>query len=142
MPHIRITAQEGTFEKATQDKFVAEITDAILTAEHANPSDDAAQSLAWAFFNELPKGNVYIGKEILETPPVVIQVTTPEGSLDQEGRNLLEQNINAIVNDFVGVFEGRLNHWLLMNEIPGGGWASAGVVFSIDDVKSAMNISK
>lgn len=142
MPHIRITAQEGTFEKATQDKFVAEITDAVLTAENASPLDAGAQSLAWTFFNEIPQGNVYIGKKTIGTPPVVIQVTTPKGALNQEGRNALEQSVNAIVNDFVGVFDNRLNHWLLMNEIPEGGWASAGIVFSLDDVKSAMNITK
>lgn len=142
MPHIRITAQQGTFDKATQNKFVGEVTDAVLSSENANPKDAAAQSLAWTYFNELPKGSVYIGKEIIDTPPIVIQVSTPEGALEQTGRSRLEEKVNAIVNDFVGHFENRLNHWLLMDEIPEGGWASSGIVFSLDDVKGAMNIPK
>jgi hypothetical protein len=140
MPHIRITAQAGIFEKATQNKFVAEITDAVLMAENANPKDPAAQSLAWAYFDEKPKGNIYIGKEVIDTPPILIQVTTPAGALNQAGRNKLEISVNAIVNDFLGTFDNRLNHWLLMDEIIDGGWASAGIIFSLSDVKTAMNI--
>ena len=142
MPHIRIKAQEGTFEKATQDKFIAEISDAVLTAENASPTDAGAQSLTWAYFNEIPKGNVYIGKEILDTPPIIIEVSTPAGALNQESRVSLEKHINVIVADFVGEFDNRLNHWLLMDEISEGSWASAGIVFSLDDVKTAMNIPK
>lgn len=142
MPHIRIKAQKGTFENATQDKFISEITDAVLTAEGASPDDQAAQSLTWTYFNELPRGNVYIGKKIIDNPPVIIEVSTPEGALNQESRQSLETAVNAIVNDFVGEFENRLNHWLLMDEISEGSWASAGIVFSLDDVKTAMNIPK
>ena len=46
MPLIRVTAQEGTFDKATQNKFMKEITDAVLTAEGASPEDSGAQSIA------------------------------------------------------------------------------------------------
>lgn len=140
MPHIRIKAQEGTFEKATQDKFVAEVSDAVLTAENASPTDAAAQSLTWAYFNEVPKGNVYIGKQVIDAPPVIIEVSTPEGALNKESRKSLETAINAIVKDFVGEFDNRLNHWLLMDEIAEGSWASAGIVFSLSDVKTAMHI--
>lgn len=142
MPHIRIKAQQGTFEKATQDKFVAEVADAILTAENAPPSDAGAQSLTWTYFQEFPKGNIYIGKETIDTPPIVIELSTPEGALNQETRASLSTAINAIVKDFIGEFDGRLNHWLLIDEISEGSWASAGIIFSLDDVKTAMNISK
>lgn len=142
MPHVRIKAQIGTFEKATQDKFVAKVTDAVLTAENASPSDIGAQSLTWAYFNEFPKGNVYIGKKNIDTPPIIIEVTTPQGALNQSSRASLEKAINGIVNDFIGEFDNRLNHWLLMDEIAEGSWASAGIVFSLDDVKGAMNIPK
>jgi len=119
-----------------------EITDAVLTAEGADPKDPAAQSLAWAYFNEQPRNDLYIGKKNIDTPPILIRVTTPAGSLDEDENRELAASINAIVNDFIGTYDGRLNHWLLMNEIPENGWASNGIVFSIDDVRSAMNISK
>ncbi len=141
MPLIRITAQEGTFNKATQDKFIEEVTDAVLTAEGADPKDPAAQSLAWVYYTEQQQGDVYIGKQNIDTPPVLIRVTTPAGALDQAANNALAKSINDIINDFIGIFDGRLNHWLLIDEIPKTGWASNGVVFSIEDVRSAMNIS-
>jgi len=140
MPHISIKAQAGTFEKSTQDKFVAQICDAVLTAENASPNDSGAKSLTWVHFNEFPKGNVYIGKEVIDSPPVVIEVTTPEGALNQQTRKSLEVSVNAIVADFIGEYDNRLNHWLLMTEIAEGSWASAGIVFSLKDVKAAMNI--
>mgnify|MGYP000187925453 CR=1 FL=1 len=141
MPLIRVTTQEGTFDKATKNKFMEEVNDAVLTAEGADPKDPAAQSLAWAYYTEQQKGDVYIGKQNIDTPPVLIRVTTPAGALDQAANIALAKSINDIVNDFIGPFDGRLNHWLLIDEIPENGWASNGVVFSIEDVKSAMNIS-
>lgn len=139
MPHIQVTAQRGTFDQATQNKFMQEITQAVLIAEGANPQDPGALSLAWAYFNEHDQGDVYIGGENIATPPVLVQVTTPAGALNQAGRNSLAQSVATIVNDFVGSFDDRLNHWLLSNEIDPGSWAS-GNVFSIEDVRSAMNI--
>jgi phenylpyruvate tautomerase PptA (4-oxalocrotonate tautomerase family) len=141
MPLFRVTAQEGTFDQATQNKFIAEVTKVVLTAEGADPKDPSAQSLAWAYYTEQQKGDVYIGKQNIDTPPVLIRVTTPAGALNQTAYSALAISINAIVNDFIGAFDGRLNHWLLIDEIPKTGWASNGVVFSIEDVKSAMNIS-
>ncbi|WP_105167465.1 tautomerase family protein [Pseudoalteromonas sp. T1lg23B] len=140
MPHIRITAAHGTFDKHTQDVFVAKINDAVLRVEQASVTDPGAQSLAWVFFEELPKEDVYIGKENHAQPPVVIRITTPAGSLQQSDRNALALTINDIVNSSIGQFNNRLNHWLLMDEIPVGGWAGAGTIFSIEDVKAAMNI--
>jgi len=142
MPLIRVTVQEGTFDKATRNQFIEAVTDAVLTAEGANPKDPAAQSLAWAYYTEQEKGDVYVGKQIIDSPPILIRVTTPAGSLNEDESQALAISVNAIVNDFIGAFENRLNHWLLMDEIPESGWASNGVVFSIDDVRSAMNISK
>jgi phenylpyruvate tautomerase PptA (4-oxalocrotonate tautomerase family) len=141
MPLIRITAQEGTFDKATQNKFIEEVTDAVLTAEGADPKDPAAQSLAWAYYTEQQQGDIYIGKENIDTPPVLIRVTTPAGALDQAANNALAKSINDIINDFIGIFDGRLNHWLLIDEIPTTGWASNGIIFSLEDVRSAMKIS-
>ncbi|MFT7373090.1 MAG: phenylpyruvate tautomerase PptA (4-oxalocrotonate tautomerase family), partial [Oleiphilaceae bacterium] len=129
MPLIRITAQEGTFDKATQNKFIEEVTDAVLTAEGADPKDPAAQSLAWAYYTEQQQGDIYIGKENIDTPPVLIRVTTPAGALDQAANNALAKSINDIINDFIGIFDGRLNHWLLIDEIPTTGWASNGIIF-------------
>ena len=140
MPFIRVTAQEGTFDKATQNRFMKEITDAVLTAEGAHPEDSGAQSLAWAYYTEQKKGDLYVGNQTMDNAPVLVRVTTPKGALNQEANSALAISINAIVNDFIGAYESRLNHWLLMDEIPETGWASNGVVFSIDDVKSAMNI--
>ena len=142
MPLIRVTAQEGTFDKATQNKFMEEVTNAVLTAEGADPKNSGAQSLAWAYFTEQKKGDVYVGTKVIDEPPVLIRVTTPAGSLNSDENSSLAISINAIVNDFIGAYENRLNHWLLMDEIPASGWASNGIVFSIDDVRSAMNISK
>jgi phenylpyruvate tautomerase PptA (4-oxalocrotonate tautomerase family) len=141
MPLIRITAQEGTFDKATQNKFIEEVTDAVLTAEGADPKDPAAQSLAWAYYTEQQQGDIYIGKENIDTPPVLIRVTTPAGALDQAANNALAKSINDIINDFIGIFDVRLNHWLLIDEIPTTGWASNGIIFSLEDVRSAMKIS-
>ena len=76
MPLIRVTAQEGTFDKAAQNKFMKEITDAVLTAEGVSPEDSGAQSLAWAYYTEQGKGDLYIGNQNIDSAPVLVRVTT------------------------------------------------------------------
>ncbi|GAA3921174.1 hypothetical protein [Litoribacillus peritrichatus] len=141
MPLINVTAPKGAFNSTTQNEFMTEITNAVLIAEGASPEDSGANALAWAYFKEHPEGSIYVGKQHPDKVPLLIRITTPKGGLTLEARIQLADTISSIVNKYIGVYEGKLNHWLLMDEINEGGWAGNGHVFSIDDVKAAMNIT-
>ncbi|MEH6516038.1 MAG: tautomerase family protein [Halioglobus sp.] len=139
MPYLKITAAQGTLDKASQDALVSRVSNAILKAERADIDDAAAQSLVWAHFVALPQGAVYVGGETMDQPPVRIAVTTPEGALTARTREQLVSEIGDIVNDIVGPFAGRLNHWTMLYEVADGNWG-AGQVLRLPDIQAAMNI--
>jgi hypothetical protein len=72
---------------------------------------------------------------------VRIAVTTPEGALTPDTRESLVSEIGDIVNEIVGPFEGRLNHWAMLFEVTDGNWG-AGQVLRLPDILAAMNIKQ
>lgn len=139
MPYLQVIAAQDTLDKAGQDALMSRVSNAILKAERAEIDDAAAQSLVWAHFLALPQAAVYVGGEVIEEPPLRIAVTTPEGALTSHTRKELVNEIGGIVNDIVGPFEGRLNHWAMLYEVTDGNWG-AGQVLRLPDIQTAMNI--
>ena len=140
MPLIQVTAPQNTLNKNEQDALMSRISNAVLKAEQASIDDAGAQSLVWAYYDELPKASVYVGGENLEEPPFRIAVTTPEGALVASTRASLVAEIGQIIDDIVGVYEGRLNHWAMLYEVAEGSWAGGGQVFPLAGIQAAMNI--
>ena len=89
---------------------------------------------------ELPGGACYVGGENMEKAPLRIAVTTPEGALNDGTRKSLVEEIGAIVDDIVGQFEDRLNHWAMLYELDEGVWAGGGRIFPLADIQAAMNV--
>ena len=112
----------------------------VLKAERAPIDDAGAQSLVWAYYHEMNRDAVYVGGETPESPPFRIAVTTPEGALNDDARHTLAEDIAEIIDDIVGPFEGRLNHWLMLTELAEGSWAGGGQIFPLAGIQAAMNI--
>lgn len=140
MPLIEVIAPEGVLNKPEQDAFVARVSNAVLKAERAPINDEGAQSLVWAYYREQKEGAIYVGGENFEKPPLRIAVTTPEGALTAETRKNLVAEIGVIVDEFIGAFEGRLNHWTMLYELDEGSWSGSGQIFTLADIQGAMNI--
>ena len=140
MPFIHVTAPEGALTQDAQAAFISSLSNAVLRSEGADPEDPAAQALVWAYYVEQPRSAVYVGGKNPEHAPLRIAVTTPEGALDDRGRGTLAKEIGDLVDDFVGVFEGKLNHWVMLNELDEGSWGGAGQIFKLADIQGAMNI--
>ena len=140
MPLIRITAPEGKLNKQDQDKLVKKISNAVLNAERAPLDHAGAQSLTWAYYIEQPVGTLYVGGDNIENPPFHIAVTTPEGALNPTTRKELVEEIGTAVDEIVGVYEGRLNHWTMLDELDEGSWAGSGQIFPLSGIQAAMNI--
>ncbi|MEH6631317.1 MAG: hypothetical protein V7776_10840 [Halopseudomonas aestusnigri] len=140
MPLLQVTAAQGTLNKADQDNLMSRLTNALLEAERAPIEDAGAQSLAWAYYTEQPAGTIYVGGENLDKAPLRIAVTTPEGALTADTRAEFVASVGKIVDDIVGPYEGRLNHWTMLTELDEGSWAGAGQIFHLADIQAAMNI--
>lgn len=140
MPLIQVDAPRGDLDKSQQDMLMSQLSDAVLKAEGAPLDSAGAQSLVWAHFKEMPEGTSYVGGVLQEKPPFRIAVTTPEGALNDEARTSLVAEIGRIVDDIVGPYEDRLNHWAMLYEVTDGSWGGAGQVLRLGDIQKAMDI--
>jgi phenylpyruvate tautomerase PptA (4-oxalocrotonate tautomerase family) len=140
MPLVHVSAAQGTLNKTDQDALMARLSNAVLKSEGAPIDDPGAQSLVWAYYDEQPADTIYVGGRNVEQPPLRISVTTPEGALHDATRKSLVEEIGQIVDEVVGEFEGRLNHWAMLYELNEGGWAGGGQIFPLAGIQAAMNI--
>lgn len=140
MPLIQVTAEKGTLTKSQQDDLMGRVSNAVLKAERAPLDFPGAQALTWAYYGETAEGTTYVGGENIDNPPLRVAVTTPEGALNEGSRGELVAEIGEIIDDIVGPFEDRLNHWAMLYEVAEGSWAGGGQVFPLAGIKAAMNI--
>lgn len=140
MPLIHVIAPGNSLGKSDQNTLMSRVSNAVLKAEHAPVEDAGAQSLVWAYYHEMNQDTVYVGGENLDQPPFRVAVTTPEGALNDAARATLAQDIGNIIDDIVGPYEGRLNHWLMLTELDEGSWAGGGQIFPLAGIQAAMNI--
>ncbi len=140
MPLIQVTAPQGALAKNQQNSLVSRVSNAVLKAEGAPLEHEGAQSLVWAYYQEQPRGTSYVGGEAIEQPPFRIDITTPKGALNTATREALVAEVGAIVDDLVGSFDGRLNHWTMLYEVDEGSWGGGGQIFPLAGIQAAMNI--
>jgi phenylpyruvate tautomerase PptA (4-oxalocrotonate tautomerase family) len=140
MPLVQVNAPRGTLNKIDQQRLMSGLSNAVLKAEGASIDDPAAQSLVWAYYAEQEKSSIYVGGKNLDELPFRIAITTPQGALNTATRQVLVEDVDNLVDDLVGTFEGRLNHWAMLYEIDEGSWAGGGQVFPLAGIQSAMNI--
>lgn len=140
MPRIEVKANEATVSKTRQNELITRLSNAVLKAENADPQNPAAQALVWAEYSASDNGASYVGGANVDKPPVVISITTPQGALNAERRAQLVAEVGSIVDDIVGTFDNRLNHWALLYEVAEGSWGGAGQIFPLVGIQSAMNI--
>ena len=140
MPLVQVIAPNQSLDSSAQNELMSRVSNAVLKAERAPIDDDGAQSLVWAYYHEMNDNAIYVGGENLEKPPFRVAITTPEGALNAESRRVLVADISEIVDDIVGAYEGRLNHWVMLTELDEGSWAGGGQIFPLAGIQEAMNI--
>jgi len=140
MPLIQVTTAQGTLNKQQQDALMSGLSKVVLTAEGADPNDPGASALVWAYHTELAQGSSYVGGEAIAQPPIVVTITTPKGALTTEKGKSVISEVGVIVDDLLGAYDSRFNHWVLLKEVDEGRWGGGGQAFSLDLIQSAMNI--
>lgn len=142
MPMINLTAPAGALSPAACDTLVKRLTDCLLKWEGAPADSAAAQAIAWVYVSETPDGCFYVGGVNPSEPRFRIEVTTPEGALDDDSRAGLVKDIAGILEAVVGAPAAGLNHWVLMREIKDGGWGAAGRIFRHKDIKAIVRAGR
>ena len=140
MPLINVTAPKGILPKKQITDLMNRISEAVLEAEGAPIDYAGARALTWSYYREVAKDGVFIGGVNIDQPPLLIEVTTPEGALNTKREAALIAAIGVIVDDLVGPYEDALNQWTLLREIKDGNWSGSGQIFPLAGIQAAMNI--
>ena len=140
MPLIHVTAQQGALNIDLQHTLMSRLSDAVLTSEGADIKDEGALSLVWATYSVQAPDTSYVAGKPHNKAPLIISVTTPQGALNASSRKSLVKNIGVIIDELIGKYDGRLNHWVMLSEIDEGSWAGAGQIFNLTGIQQAMNI--
>lgn len=140
MPFIQVVAQDNLLNGHQRKKLSKRLSNAVLKAEGASISEPSAQATAFTHYYALPTGDIMIYGEVVDSPPMLVSVSTPEGLVTDQRRADLAAEVNEIVNDLVGEHEGKPNHWFLFHELPEGRIGGMGQLFQLSDVRAVMKI--
>lgn len=136
MPMIDIFAPKGALSVKARDTLAKRLTDCLLKWEGVSDGNTAIQALAWVYVHESETGAFYVGGARAAEPRFRIEVTTPEGALDDERRAGLVKETAEIVEATIGPVAKDTNHWVLLKEIKDGSWGAAGRIFRHADIKA------
>jgi phenylpyruvate tautomerase PptA (4-oxalocrotonate tautomerase family) len=135
---ITVTAPKGALDQAKRDRLMKRLSDTLLKYEGADIASKAAQDIAWTYYVEVDPGFFYVGGAPSSLPRLKIEVTTPQGQVNDVTRTQLAIALGAIVAEEAGPGSAGGNHWVLFHEITDGHWATANRIFRRADIIAAV----
>jgi phenylpyruvate tautomerase PptA (4-oxalocrotonate tautomerase family) len=117
-------AERGLLKKAT---------DLLLEHEGADPTNQAAQSIAWIFVH---RPEMYVGGAPAEEPHYRFVCQVPEGQYDDQRRAAVTAALTeAVVEAEAGQWPNpEFRTWVFTHEIPDGNWGGLGQIFRLPDI--------
>lgn len=133
MPMLDAFIPEGALPKDAEEKLIAKLTDLLLEHEGADPTNEAARSIAWVFVH---RPAVYVAGAPATAPRYRFVPSVPEGQFDDERRAAMVAALTEAVLDAEdGAHDrdpGRV--WVFPNEIPDGRWGALGRIVTLADI--------
>lgn len=68
----------------------------------------------------------------------LVQVSVPEGALTQDQKRRMIEKITDVVVEVEGIPAVRGGTYVLINDIPDGGWGSGGKALTLEVMKAAL----
>jgi 4-oxalocrotonate tautomerase len=70
----------------------------------------------------------------------LVQISVPAGSLTAEQKSELVARITDVCVEVEGIPAIRQATWIHINEVPDGGWGSAGKTFTIAEMRARLGV--
>ncbi|MBP5911587.1 tautomerase family protein [Streptomyces scabiei] len=132
MPMIRLTAPAGSLTEKGRASVQRELAAALLRWERA-PDLPFFRAQAWSYLIELPEGTQTTAED--DEPRFLVEVTVPQGALDDERRAGLVAEATTTVLDAAGLSpDHAMRVWVLVNDQPEGTWGAGGNVIRFADL--------
>lgn len=117
MPMIDIHLPHDVLDDA-QAKDLADTLGGTLLKWEGAPDTEFFRSITWVYVH---RGAPAVGDRFR------VEVTVPEGALNQRKKTGLIGDVHAVVKEAVGLGDDEaLNIWTLIRDVPEGSWGAAG----------------
>lgn len=131
---IDLTLPRDALPITVRDRLVDDLLATLLRWERA-PDNTRSKSLAWAFVHVAD--SVIVASSPSGLPHYRVQVTTPQGALDDERRAGLVADVTELVLRAEGspvTAEHAFRVWVLLDEIAEGSWGAEGRIWRFRDI--------
>lgn len=134
MPMLDAYIPEGALTPDAEAQLLAELTDALIINEGADPTNPQVRAIAWVFVHR--PAAVYVAGSAASAPRYRFIASVPEGQYDAERRQAMVQSITEAVLDAEHGAHDRdpRRVWVFAPEIPEGTWGGAGRIVTLSDI--------
>jgi phenylpyruvate tautomerase PptA (4-oxalocrotonate tautomerase family) len=135
MPKIDLTLPRDALTPEAKAKLPGRLAAALLRWEGA-PDSSSFRSISWTHLHELPADAIHTADGQATEPHATVEVTTPQGALDERRRAGLAEEMTQLVLDATG-WDGdaRLRVWVMCSEIEDGSWGAGGQIVRFQQLR-------
>ena len=133
MPLCDAYIPAGALAEDVERLLLGRVTDLLLLHEGADPTNEAARSIAWIFVH---RPEVYVAGAVAVAPHYKFVCQVPEGQYTDERRAAVTAEITqAVVEAEAGAWPSpEFRTWVFTFEIPDGTWGGIGEIFRLPDI--------
>jgi phenylpyruvate tautomerase PptA (4-oxalocrotonate tautomerase family) len=134
MPMLDAYIPAGALTPQAEEKLMAQLTDALLINEGADPANERTRSIAWLFVHRPEE--VYVAGSRASAPRYRFIASVPEGQYEPERRSAMVRDITeAVLEAEQGAHDRDPSRvWVFTPEIPDGTWGGGGQVVTLADI--------
>jgi phenylpyruvate tautomerase PptA (4-oxalocrotonate tautomerase family) len=141
MPRLDITVPADTLSDEGKQELLRDLGATLLRAEGA-PNTQFFRSITWAHLHELPAEAIQTPDGVAE-PHAIIDVSVPEGALNDERKGRLVEEATKLVLDATGWGEDAgVRVWTLIRDVPEGNWGAAGQIVHFEQLRAAAKAER
>ncbi|MGH2963061.1 MAG: tautomerase family protein [Solirubrobacterales bacterium] len=137
MPKLDLTISKDALPADAKAELPRQLGAAMLRAEGA-PDTEFFRSITWVHLHELPEGAVHNADGVADEPRAILDVSVPEGALNDRRRASLVEEVTGLVLDAAGWGpDAGLRVWVIVNEVPEGHWGAGGQIVRFEQLREA-----
>jgi phenylpyruvate tautomerase PptA (4-oxalocrotonate tautomerase family) len=141
MPRLDLTITADVLGEDEKQQLMRDLGAALLRAEGA-PDTAFFRSITWAHLHELPAEAIQTPDGPAE-PHAVIDVSVPDGALNDKRKASLVEEATKLVLDATGWGpEAGVRVWALIRDVPEGNWAAAGQIVHFEQLRAAAKAER
>lgn len=141
---IDITMTEGALSPKAKQELMNELSDIVLKYEGLE-GNEMAKQFAFAWINELKKGNFAKEGQITDKAYYRLLITTPEGAIDEKDKSALIREVTQAVIKAEGseyTSENRRRVFCILDTVSEGNWGGSGRILHLQALRDRMLKSK